>query len=87
MSCAQVTHHIEPDIRWPSDYAPLIVDLSIALENIYVCKIVLKCDVDEEVAFLLSMSEELFQLDFSTLDSVASLNLLSKVIYRLFTNC
>lgn len=69
MSCAQVTYHTEPDIRWLSDYAPLIVDLSIVLENICVCKIVLKCDNDKEVAFLLSVNKELFQLDFSTLDT------------------
>jgi len=31
---AQVTHCIEPDLKWPLDYAPLIVDLPIASENI-----------------------------------------------------
>ena len=35
MSCAQVTHRIEPDLRRPSDYVPLVVDLPIAPENIF----------------------------------------------------
>ena len=34
MSCAQVLHRIEPDLRRPSDYAPLLVDLPISPENI-----------------------------------------------------
>ena len=34
ISCAQVVHHIEPDLRRPSDHAPLIFDLPIASENI-----------------------------------------------------
>jgi len=59
MSCAQVTHCIEPDLRKPSDYAPLIVDLPIAPENICVCRMVLKHDSDEEAAFRLSVSEGL----------------------------
>ena len=54
MSCAQVTHHIEPNLRRPSDYAP---------ENICVCRIVLKCDSEEETVFLLSVSEGLSQLN------------------------
>ena len=29
MSCAQVLHCIEPDLRRPSDHAPLLVDLPI----------------------------------------------------------
>ena len=34
INCAQVIHCIEPDLRRPSDHTPLIVDLSIASENI-----------------------------------------------------
>ena len=59
MSCAQVTHRIEPDLRRPSDYAPLLVDLPMAPENICVCRMVLKRDSEEEAAFLLSVSEGL----------------------------
>jgi len=64
MSCAQVTHHIEPDLRRPSDHTPLTVDLPIAPENICVCRMVLKRDSEEETAFLLSVSEGLSQLFF-----------------------
>ena len=35
MSCAQVTHRIEPDLRRPLEHVPLIVDLPIAPENIF----------------------------------------------------
>ena len=87
INCAQVTYHIEPDLRQPSDHVPLIVDLPIALENIQVHKKVLKQDNEEEVAFLLSVSEELSQLDFSALDSVTNLDLLSKAISGLFADC
>ena len=86
ISCAQVIHSIEPDIRWPSDHASLIVNLLIASENIQVYRKVLKQDSDEEVAFLLSISEELSQLDFSTLDSVTGLNLLFETISGLFVD-
>ncbi len=48
---------------------------------------VLKYNSKEEVAFLLSMSERLSQLDFYILDSVAGLNLLSKIISKLFADC
>ena len=34
ISCAQVTHFIKPNLRRPSDHAPLIVDLPITPENI-----------------------------------------------------
>ena len=47
---------------------------------------VLKQDSDEKVAFLLSVSEELSQLDFSTLDSVTGLNLLFEAISGLFAD-
>ena len=87
MSCAQVTHHIEPDLRRSSDHVPLIVNLLIALENICVCKMVLKCDSEKETAFLLSVGEGLSQLNFSSLDSTASLDLLSEAIIGLFADC
>jgi len=48
---------------------------------------VLKHDSEEKAAFLLSVSEELSQLDFYTLNSVVSLNSLSKVISGLFADC
>ena len=48
---------------------------------------VLKQDSEEEVAFLLSVSEWLFQLDFSALNSVTGLDLLSEVISGLFADC
>ena len=48
---------------------------------------VLKQDSEEEVAFLLSVSEGLSQLDFSALDSVAGLDMLSEAISGLFANC
>jgi len=86
MSCAQVTHYIEPDLRRPSDYVPLIIDLSIASENICVYRMVLKRDSEEEIAFLLSVSKGLLQLNFSSLDSTTGLDLLSKAISRLFAN-
>ena len=85
--CAQVTHCIEPDLRRPSDHAPLIVDLPIAPENICVRRMVLKRDSEEEIAFLLSVSEGLSQLNFSSLDFTTGLDLLSEAISRLFANC
>ena len=66
---------------------PLIVNLPIASENIQMHRKVLKQDSEEEVAFLLSVSKELSQLDFSALDSVTGLNLLSEAISGLFANC
>ena len=87
MSCAQVTHCIEPDLRRPSDHAPLLVDLPSALENICVCRMVLKHDSEEEAVFLLSVSEELSQLNFSSLDSTAGLDCLSEAISGLFVDC
>jgi len=47
---------------------------------------VLKQDSDKEVAFLLSMSEGLSQLDYSALGSVTGLDLLSEAISVLFEN-
>jgi len=48
---------------------------------------VLKCDSEEETAFLLSVSKGLLQLNFSSLDSTAGLDLLSEAISGLFANC
>ena len=48
MSCAQVLHRIEPDLRQPSDHAPLILDLPILPENIRFSRKVLKHDSDKE---------------------------------------
>ena len=52
MSCAQVLHCIEPDLRRPSDHAPLLVDLPISPENIRFSRKVLKRDSDEKNDFL-----------------------------------
>ena len=71
----------------PSDHAPLIIDLPIAPENICVRRMVLKRDSEEEAAFLLSVSEGLLQLNFSSLDSTAGLDLLSEAISGLFADC
>ena len=60
---------------------------SIASENIQVHRKVLKQDNKEHAAFLLSVSEGLSQLDFSALNSVASLDMLSEAISRLFADC
>jgi len=48
---------------------------------------VLKQDSEEEAAFLLSVSEGLSQLDFSALDSVTGLDMLSEAISGLFSDC
>ncbi len=48
---------------------------------------VLKQDSKEEVAFLLSVSKGLSQLDFSALDSVTDLDMLSEIISGLFADC
>jgi len=87
MSYAQVFHCIEPDLRWLLDYAPLIIYLSITPENICIYKMVLKHNSKEKVTFLLSVSKDLSQLNFYTLDSVAGLDSLSKAILGLFSNC
>ena len=74
INCAQVTYCIEPDLRQPSNHAPLIVNLPIASENIQMYRKVLKLDSKEEIAFLLSVNEGLSQLNFSSLDSTAGLD-------------
>jgi len=50
-------------------------------------RIVLKCDSKEEAVFVLSVSEELSQLDFYTPNSVTSLDSLSEAISRLIADC
>ena len=52
ISCAHVLHHIEPDLRRPSDHAPLLLDLPISPESIRFSRKVLKRDSDEENNFL-----------------------------------
>ena len=51
INCAQVTHCIKPDLRQPSDHAPLIVDLPIASGNIQVHRKVLKQDSKKKWLF------------------------------------
>jgi len=48
---------------------------------------VLKQDSEEEAAFLLFVSKGLSQLDFSALDSVTGLDMLSETISGLFADC
>ena len=86
MSCAQVLHRIEPDLRRPSDHAPLLVDLSISPENIRFSRKVLKRDSDEENDFLSSVTMGLCALNFSRLDSVDDLDLLSTAVSRVISN-
>jgi len=64
ISCAQVLHPIEPDLRWSSDHAPLLVNLPISPENIYFSRKVLKCDSDEKNNFLSSVTMRLHALNF-----------------------
>ena len=82
MCYAQVSYHIEPNLKQFSDYISFIVNLPITPENICIYRIVLKYDSKEEVVFFLSISKGLSQLKFCTLNSVTSLNSLS----RLFDN-
>ena len=86
MNCAQVLYCIEPDLRWPSDHAPLLVDLPISPENICFSRKVLKRNSDEENDFLSSVTLGLRALNFSRLDSVDDLDLLSKAIPRVISN-
>jgi len=82
MSAAQVVHHIEPGLRWPSDHAPLLVDLPITPENTQIHRKVLKCDSEEESSFLSTVIAGLGRLSFSRLDSTASLDSLSSNIAK-----
>jgi len=86
MSASQISYHIELDRRLPLDHAPLLVDLPISLENIHFSKKVLKHNSNEKRAFLSSVNRRLHTLNFSDLDSVASLNSLSEAVSRVFTS-
>ena len=86
MSYALVLYRIEPDLKQPSDYAPLLVDLPILPENICFSRKVLKCDSDEENNFLSSVTIGLRALNFSRLDSVDDLDLLSTAVSRIISN-
>ena len=77
-------HRIEPDLRWSSDYAPLLVDLPISSENIRFSRTVLKRDSDEENNFLSSVTMRLCALNFSRLDFVDDLNSLSTAVFFFF---
>jgi len=86
MSCAQVLYCIEPGLRWPSDHAPLLVNLPISPKNICFSRKVLKCNSDKENNFLSFVTIGLYALNFSKLDSVNDLDLLSKAISRIISN-
>jgi len=86
MSCAQVLHCIEPNLRWPSDHASLLVDLPISPENIHFSRKVLKCDSDNKNNFLTSVTMGLRALNFSRLDSADNLDLLSTTVSRIISN-
>ena len=85
MSSAQISHRIEPDLRLPSDHAPLLVDLPISPENIHLRRKALKRDSEEENTFLLAVNMGLRALNFSGLDSTASLDLLAQAISQVFS--
>ena len=84
MSNAQISHRIKPDLRLPSDHAPLLVDLPISPENIYLHQKALKHDSEEKNTFLLVINIGLCALNFSSLDSIASLDLLIQAISQVF---
>ena len=86
MSSAQVLYCIEPDLRWPLDHALLLVDLPISPENICFSRKVLKHDSDKKNNFLSSITMGLCALNFSRLDSVDNLDLLSKAVSRVISN-
>jgi len=86
MSCAQVLYCTKSDLRRPSDHAPLLLNLPISPENICFSRKVLKCDSDEENNFLSSVTIGLCALNFSRLDSVDDLDLLSTAVSRVISN-
>ena len=86
MSYAQVLHCIEPDLRQPSDHAPLLLDLPISPENIRFSRKVLKHDSNEENNFFSSVTMRLRALNFSRLDSVNDLDSLSIAVSRVISN-
>ena len=67
MSASQILHCIESNLRLPSDYAPLLVNLPISPENIHFCKKVLKYDSDEKGTFFSSVNIGLCAFNFSGL--------------------
>ena len=69
-----------------SDDPPLLVDLPISPENIRFSRKVLKRDSDEENDFLSSVTMGLRALNFSRLDSVDDLDLLSTAVFRVISN-
>jgi len=86
MSRAQISHRIEPDLRLPSDHASLLVDLPISPENIHLHRKALKRNSEEENTFLLAVNMGLHALNFSGLDSTASLDLLTQAISQVFSH-
>jgi len=86
MNCTQVLHCIKPNLRWPSDHAPLLVDLPISPKNICFSRKVLKHNSNKENNFLSSATMGLHALNFSRLDSVNNLDLLSKAVSRVISN-
>jgi len=86
MSCAQVLHCIEPDLRWPLDHAPLLLNLPISPENIRFSRKILKCNSNKENNFLSSVTMGPCALNFSRLDSVDNLDLPSTAVSRVISN-
>jgi len=86
MSIFQVSHCIEPNLKLPLDYTPLLVNLFISPENICFNKKVLKHNSNEKGAFLSLVNIRLHAFNFSDLGLIASLDLLSEADSRVFTN-
>ena len=86
MNTAQVFHRIEPDLRRPSDHAPLIVNLPIMPENTWIHRKVLKCDSKEESTFFSTIIAGLGRLNFLGLDSTTGLDSLSSNISKVFAD-
>ena len=84
MNTTQVSHRIKLDLRWPSDHASLIVNLSITPENTRIHRKVLKRDSEEESTFLSTVIAGLGRLNFSGLDSTAGLDSLTSNISKVF---
>ena len=86
MNTTQVSHCIEPDLRWPSDHAPLIVNLPITPENTRIHRKVLKCNSEEESTFHSTVITGLGRLNFLGLDSTTGLDSLSSNISKVFAD-
>ena len=80
------SHCIEPDLKLPLDHTPLLVNLPILPENICFNKKVLKHNSNEKGAFLSLVNIRLHAFNFSDLGLIASLDLLSEAVSRVFTN-